>query len=62
MPADVGLDVAVWSENQGSEVRGAAAEALGKLGDHAATAAPALMKCCAERLADFDERVRRGGS
>ena len=44
-------------ENRSSEVRQAAAEALGKLGEHAASALPALTKC----LADKDERVRRGG-
>ena len=55
---DVGLEVAVWSENQGSEVRYTTALALEKLGEHAASAAPALTKC----LADDDEGVRRGGS
>ena len=44
-------------ENQSSEVRSAAAEALGKLGEHAASAVPALTKC----LADEKWRVRRGG-
>ena len=34
-----------------------AAEALGKLGEHAASAVPALTKC----LADEDADVRRGG-
>ena len=58
MPADVGLEVAVWSENQGSEVRGAAADALGDLGGHAASAVPALT----EYLAHEDTFVRRGGS
>ena len=54
---DVGLEVAVWSENQSSEVRKVAAEALGKLGEHAAPAVPALTKC----VADKEENVRRGG-
>ena len=54
---DVGLEVAVWSENQSSEVRSAAAEALGKLGEHAASAVPALTNC----LADEEGGVRRGG-
>ena len=44
-------------ENRSSEVREAAALALGKLGEHAASAVPALTKC----LADEDEYVRRGG-
>ena len=44
-------------ENQSSEVRGSAAEALGKLGEHAASAVPALTKC----LADHNPGVRRGG-
>ena len=43
--------------NRSSEVRSAAALALGKLGEHAASAVPALMKC----LADEDRDVRRGG-
>ena len=55
---DVGLEVAVWSENQSSEVRQAAALALGELGEHAASAVPALTKC----IAHDDEGVRRGGS
>ena len=55
---DAGLEVAVWSENQSSEVRRAAATTLGKLGEHAASAAPALTKC----VADDDILVRRGGS
>ncbi len=55
---DVGAEVAVWSENQSSEVRRAAAEALDKLGEHAASAVPALTKC----LADGDMFVRSGGS
>ena len=55
---DVGLEVAVWSENQSSEVRQAAALALGELGEHAASAVPALTKC----IADDDKGVRRGGS
>ena len=54
---DVGLEVAVWSENRSSEVRRAAADALADLGGHAASAVPALTKC----LADEDEDVRRGG-
>ena len=54
---DVGLEVAVWSGKQSSEVRKTAAAALGKLGEHAASAAPALTKC----LADEDTFVRRGG-
>ena len=54
---DVGLKVAVRLGNQSSEVRRTAAEALGKLGEHAASAAPALTKC----LADEDLHVRRGG-
>ena len=49
--------MAVWSGNQSSEVRIEAAEALGKLGEHAAPAVPALTKC----LADEYRRVRRGG-
>ena len=52
------IEVAVWSENQSSEVCVAAADALGKLGEHAASAAPALTEC----LADDHEFVRRGGS
>ena len=44
-------------ENQSSEVRRAAAEALGKLGAHAASAVPALTNY----LADEDGAVRRGG-
>ena len=44
-------------ENRSSEVPSAAAEALGKLGEHAASAVPALTQC----LADKDARVRRGG-
>ena len=55
---DVGLEVAVWSENQSSEVRRASAGALGELGEHAASAVPALTKC----IADDDKGVRRGGS
>ena len=58
MPADVGLEVAAWPENQSSEVRGAAADALGMLGEHAASAVPALT----EYLAHEDTFVRRGGS
>ena len=54
----MGLEVAVWSENQSSEVRQAAALALGELGEHAASAVPALTKC----IAHDDEGVRRGGS
>ena len=54
---DVGLEVAVWSGKQSSEVREVAALALGELGEHAASAVPALTKC----LADEDESVRRGG-
>ena len=54
---DADLEVAVWSENQSSEVRKAAAKALGKLGEHAASAVPALKKC----LADKEYNVRRGG-
>ena len=30
---DVGLEVAVWSEKQSSQVRSIAADALGKLGE-----------------------------
>ena len=55
---DVGLEVTVWPENQSSEVRQTAAEALGELGEHAASAVWALT----DRLADDDEGVRRGGS
>ena len=44
-------------ENQSSEVRHAAAEALGNLGEHAASAVPALTKY----LEDKSEKVRRGG-
>ena len=58
MPADVGLEVAAWPENQSSEVRGAAADALGMLGEHAASAVPALTQF----LAHEDKNVRRGGS
>ena len=54
---DVGLEVAVWSENQSSEVRQAAALALDELGEHAASAVPELTKC----LADKYGYVRRGG-
>ena len=54
----MGLEVAVWSESQSSQVRLAAAKALIKLGKHAASAVPALTKC----LADDDKFVRRGGS
>ena len=55
---DAGLEVAVWSgENQSSEVRSAAAEALGKLGEHAASAVPALTKYLEHENGD----VRRGG-
>ena len=57
MPADVGLEVAAWPENQSSEVRGAAASALRLLGEHAALAVPALTEC----LADKDKKVRRDG-
>ena len=53
-----GFEVAVWSgRTRAREVRGAAAEALGKLGEHAASAVPALTKY----LADESEDVRRGG-
>ena len=55
---DVGLEVAVRSENQSSEVRQTAANALGKLGKHAASAVWALTMC----LADENPFVRRGGS
>ena len=59
---DVGLGVAVWSENQSSEVRQTAANALGKLGERRASdavvAVPALTMC----LADENPDVRRGGS
>ena len=54
---DVGLEVAVWSENRSSEVIAAAASALGKLGEHAASAVPALTTY----LAHEDAGVRRGG-
>ena len=54
---DLGLEAPVWSADQNSEVRLQAAEALGKLGEHAASAVPALTKC----LADKDWQVRRGG-
>ena len=53
---DVGLEVAVWLENQSSEVRQLAANALGKLGEHAAPAVPVLT----EYLAHEDYGVRRG--
>ena len=49
--------MAVWSGKHSSEVRREAAAALGKLGEHAAPAVPALTKC----LADEDRDVRRGG-
>ena len=44
-------------ENQSSEVRRSAAAALGKLGEHAASAVPALTQCLADKI----EFVRRGG-
>ena len=44
-------------ENQSSEVRGSAAEALGLLGEHAASAVPALTNY----LAHKKPYVRRGG-
>ena len=47
----------VVGENQSSEVRCSAAEALGQLGEHAASAVPALTHC----LAHKDANVRRGG-
>ena len=47
----------VVGENQSSEVRYNAAEALGNLGEHAASAVPALTKC----LEDEDAGVRRVG-
>ena len=47
----------VVGENQSSEVRMAAAEALGKLGEHAASAVPALTNYLAHEKA----YVRRGG-
>ena len=53
----MGLEVAVWSGHQSSEVRYTAGATLGKLGEHAAPAAPALTKC----LADENRFVRRGG-
>ena len=43
--------------NQTSEVRSLAVTALGKLGEHAAAAVPAITKC----LADEEYYVRRGG-
>ena len=52
------LDLTKCSEGQNSEVREAAAYALSKLGEHAASAVPALTKC----LADESSYVRRGGS
>ena len=54
---DAGLEVAAWSENQSSEVRYEAAYALGKLGEHAASAVPALTNYLAHENSD----VRRGG-
>ena len=54
---DADLEGAVWSEKQSSEVCRAAAEALGKLGEHAAPAVPELTKY----LAHEDRNVRRGG-
>ena len=50
-----GLEVAVWSENQSSEVRVRAATALSKLGEHAAVL-PVLTKC----FEDEEKEVRRG--
>ena len=55
---DAGLEVAVWSGNRSSEVIMAAAWALGQLGEHAASAVPALTNY----LAHEDKDVRRGGS
>ena len=49
--------MAVRSENHSSEVRYRAASVLGKLGEHAAPAVPALT----EYLAHEDRYVRRGG-
>ena len=54
---DVGLEVTVWPENQSSEVRQTAAEALGELGEHAASAVPVLTKYLEHENGD----VRRGG-
>ena len=50
--------MAVWSGKQSSEVRDKAAATLRKLGEHAASAVPALTKF----LAHDDAGVRRGGS
>ena len=41
---DLGLEAPVWWADQNSEVRRGAAEALGELGEHAASAVPALTK------------------
>ena len=55
---DVGPEVGgLVGENQIPEVRCSAAKALGKLGEHAASAVPALTNY----LAQEDARVRRGG-
>ena len=49
--------MAVWSGNQSSEVRRTVASALGKLGEHAASAVPALTNY----LAHENAGVRRVG-
>ena len=41
---DLGLEAPVWWADQNLEVRLKATEALGKLGEHAASAVPALTK------------------
>ena len=55
---DLGLEAPVWWADQNSEVRIQAAEALGKLGEHAASAVPALTKC----LEDENAEARRAVS
>ena len=52
---DLGLEAPVWWADENSEVRLKAIEALGQLGEHAASAVPALTKY----LEDADRRVRR---
>ena len=55
---DLGLGAPVWSADSSSEVRWKAAAALGKLGEHAAPAVPALTKC----LEDENAEARRAVS
>ena len=51
--------MAVWSENQSSEVRMEAANTLSRLAEHAAPAVPELTKCLANDK-EWD-LVRHGG-